>query len=64
MCRDTVADLRVDLARLLQEQQKEPLDLVWISYYWKQVGLGSLYQEHCARETHELSLLRSYKPCM
>ncbi|THG94328.1 hypothetical protein EW026_g7123 [Hermanssonia centrifuga] len=27
----------IDLARLLQEQQKEPLDLVWISYYWKQI---------------------------
>lgn len=27
----------IDLARLLQEQQKEPMDLVWISYYWKQV---------------------------
>ena len=28
-----------DLARLLQEQQQEPMDLVWVSYYWKQVGL-------------------------
>ncbi|GBE84902.1 predicted protein [Sparassis crispa] len=27
----------IDLARLLQEQQKERLDLVWISYYWKQM---------------------------
>ncbi|KAH9950557.1 kinase-like domain-containing protein [Amylocystis lapponica] len=27
----------IDLARLLQEQQKEPMDLVWISYYWKQM---------------------------
>jgi len=27
----------IDLARLLQEQQKEPLDLVWIAYYWKQM---------------------------
>ncbi|CAL1713306.1 unnamed protein product [Somion occarium] len=27
----------IDLARLLQEQQKEPMDLIWISYYWKQM---------------------------
>ncbi|KAI0075060.1 Pkinase-domain-containing protein [Panus rudis PR-1116 ss-1] len=27
----------IDLARLLQDQQKEPMDLVWISYYWKQM---------------------------
>ncbi|KAI0947460.1 hypothetical protein AcV7_009886 [Taiwanofungus camphoratus] len=27
----------IDLARLLQEQQKEPMDLVWIAYYWKQM---------------------------
>ncbi|KAI0785229.1 kinase-like domain-containing protein [Abortiporus biennis] len=27
----------IDLARLLQEQQREPLDLVWVSYYWKQM---------------------------
>ena len=27
----------VDLAKLLQEQQKEPLNMVWISYYWQQV---------------------------
>ncbi|KAK7682366.1 hypothetical protein QCA50_014571 [Cerrena zonata] len=27
----------IDLARLLQEQQKEPMDLVWVSYYWKQM---------------------------
>ena len=31
-----------DLARLLQEQQKEPVDLVWVSYYWKQVRLDCL----------------------
>ncbi|CCM01879.1 uncharacterized protein FIBRA_03950 [Fibroporia radiculosa] len=28
----------IDLARLLQEQQKEALDLVWIAYYWKQAS--------------------------
>jgi serine/threonine-protein kinase TTK/MPS1 len=27
----------VDLAKLLQEQQKEPLNMVWVSYYWQQV---------------------------
>lgn len=27
----------IDLAKLLQEQQKEPLNMVWISYYWQQV---------------------------
>ena len=27
----------IDLARLLQEQQKEPMDPVWVAYYWKQV---------------------------
>lgn len=31
----------IDLARLLQEQQKEPLDLVWVAYYWKQVRASS-----------------------
>ncbi|KAG6333000.1 hypothetical protein ID866_6091 [Astraeus odoratus] len=28
----------IDLAKLLQEQQKEPLNMVWISYYWQQVN--------------------------
>jgi serine/threonine-protein kinase TTK/MPS1 len=28
----------VDLAKLLQEQQKEPMNMVWISYYWQQVS--------------------------
>ena len=32
--------VRVDMAKLLQEQQQEPMDLVWVSYYWKQVGLA------------------------
>lgn len=27
----------IDLARLLQEQQREPMDPVWVAYYWKQV---------------------------
>jgi serine/threonine-protein kinase TTK/MPS1 len=28
----------VDLSRILQEQQKEPMNMVWISYYWQQVS--------------------------
>ena len=28
----------IDLAKLLQEQQKEPMDPVWVAYYWKQVS--------------------------
>ncbi|KAI0766429.1 kinase-like domain-containing protein [Trametes elegans] len=27
----------IDLAKLLYQQQKEPLDPVWIAYYWKQM---------------------------
>ncbi|KAG9315652.1 kinase-like domain-containing protein [Chiua virens] len=27
----------IDLAKLLQEQQREPLNMVWISYYWQQM---------------------------
>jgi len=27
----------VDLSRLLQEQMKEPINMVWIAYYWQQV---------------------------
>ncbi|TBU62352.1 kinase-like domain-containing protein [Dichomitus squalens] len=27
----------IDLAKLLQEQQKEPMDPVWVAYYWKQM---------------------------
>ena len=32
----------IDLARLLQEQMKEPVNMVWVAYYWQQVIL--LYQ--------------------
>lgn len=28
----------IDLAKLLQQQQVEPVDFVWVSYYWKQVN--------------------------
>ncbi|KAF7422588.1 Dual-specificity kinase, spindle pole body (SPB) duplication and spindle checkpoint function [Pleurotus ostreatus] len=27
----------IDLARLLHEQQKEPMNMVWIAYYWQQM---------------------------
>jgi len=27
----------VDFARLLQEQMREPLNMVWVGYYWQQV---------------------------
>jgi serine/threonine-protein kinase TTK/MPS1 len=27
----------VDLARLISERQGEPLNMVWVSYYWQQV---------------------------
>lgn len=27
----------IDLARLLQEQVKEPVNMVWVAYYWQQV---------------------------
>jgi serine/threonine-protein kinase TTK/MPS1 len=32
----------VDLAKLLQEQQKEPMNMVWISYYWQQVSQNTV----------------------
>ncbi|KII90744.1 hypothetical protein PLICRDRAFT_106753 [Plicaturopsis crispa FD-325 SS-3] len=27
----------IDFARLLQEQQKEPVNMVWVAYYWQQM---------------------------
>ncbi|KAF8908878.1 kinase-like domain-containing protein [Gymnopilus junonius] len=27
----------IDLARLLQEQMKEPVNMVWVAYYWQQM---------------------------
>lgn len=29
-----------DLSRLLQEQMKEPMNMVWVAYYWQQVRSG------------------------
>jgi len=31
----------IDLARLLQEQMRDPLNMVWVAYYWQQVCRGS-----------------------
>lgn len=28
----------IDLARLISEQLKEPLNMVWVAYYWQQVS--------------------------
>ena len=42
----------IDLAKLLQEQQKEPMDPVWVAYYWKQVSgrvRSPAYEAHSAR---------------
>lgn len=30
----------IDLAKLVSEQQKEPMDPVWVAYYWKQVRIN------------------------
>ena len=27
----------IDFSRLMQEQQREPMDMVWVAYYWQQV---------------------------
>jgi len=35
-----------DMAKLLLEQQKEPMNMVWISYYWQQVCYIQ-GQDHC-----------------
>ncbi|KAG1729941.1 kinase-like domain-containing protein [Suillus lakei] len=36
----------VDLAKLLQEQQKEPMNMVWISYYWQRSMLQAVHVIH------------------
>jgi len=36
----------IDLARLLQEQMKEPVNMVWVAYYWQQV-FGLLLMKEC-----------------
>lgn len=36
----------IDLARLLQERQKEPLNLVWVAYYWQQMLEAVLVIHH------------------
>jgi serine/threonine-protein kinase TTK/MPS1 len=36
-CLRNILTKLIDLAKLLHEQQKEPMNMVWISYYWQQV---------------------------
>jgi serine/threonine-protein kinase TTK/MPS1 len=31
----------IDFSRLMQEQQREPMDMVWVAYYWQQVSWWS-----------------------
>ena len=33
----------IDLAKLLHEQQKQPMDPVWVAYYWKQASWFIFY---------------------
>jgi len=33
----------VDLARLILERAGEPLNMVWVAYYWQQVGCRFLF---------------------
>ena len=33
----------IDLARLLQEQMKEPVNMVWVAYYWQQPEVTFFY---------------------
>lgn len=36
----------IDMAKLVQEQQKEPMDPVWVAYYWKQVSDKGIHTPH------------------
>ncbi|KIY46524.1 Pkinase-domain-containing protein, partial [Fistulina hepatica ATCC 64428] len=42
----------IDLAKLLQEQQKEPINMVWISYYWQQQMLQAVHVIHEEKIVH------------
>jgi len=33
----------IDLARLLQDQMKNPLNMIWVAYYWQQVDSKQLF---------------------
>lgn len=35
----------IDFSSLLQDQMKEPLNMVWVAYYWQQVRFGPC--EYC-----------------
>lgn len=35
----------IDFSHLLHEQMKEPLNMVWVAYYWQQVRFGPC--EYC-----------------
>jgi len=50
----------IDLARLLQEQMKEPVNMVWVAYYWQQV-FGLLLMKSADTE---VSSFRCYKRFM
>ena len=50
----------IDLARLLQEQMKEPINMVWVAYYWQQVTLY-IYQLYAFFDSF---FIRCYKPYM
>ena len=45
----------IDLARLLQEQMKEPVNMVWVAYYWQQVIYIYIY----ISSTHSLTFFFS-----
>jgi serine/threonine-protein kinase TTK/MPS1 len=38
----------VDLARLIAAKQSTALDMVWVSYYWKQVGCLHFAYPRCS----------------
>ena len=51
----------IDLARLLQEQMKEPVNMVWVAYYWQQVAFLNVSFTH---PLTFLFFLRCCKPYM
>ena len=55
----------IDLARLLQEQMKEPVNMVWVAYYWQQV---TFFKKFIPSAFTHLKLkffsYRCYKPYM
>ena len=57
----------VDLNRLLQEQMKEPVNMVWVAYYWQQVcssyGLESTTQDQSFLDVASSARYSSGKNC-